>query len=192
MARTRGFRLGAALILLVLAVAGVARAEQAASRRRGSAPAVAATAFGSTDAAWVQLMIPMTAQAVTLLDLTAARAASAELAGLATRLGADYRGDLLRLRAALARAGLAATNEHNGHDLPGMITATDLEAIGRRTGAAFDALAARHLREEMRQSVRLARSERRAGRNGDCMALAASIDAARTTALDRLNAVLAP
>jgi hypothetical protein len=137
-------------------------------------------------------MIPMTAQAVTLLDLTAIRAAGAELAGLATRLGADYRGDLLRLRAALARAGLAATNEHNGHDLPGMITAADLDAIGRRTGADFDALAARHLREEMQQSVRLARSERQAGQNGDCAALAASIGTARSTALVRLNAVTGP
>jgi uncharacterized protein (DUF305 family) len=187
----RGVRLGAALVVVVLAAAGVSRAAQSVGRRPASTPAVAAAAFGGTDTAWLQLMIPMTTQAVLLLDLTASRATAA-VAGLAARLVADYRGDLLRLRATLARAGLSPTNEHNGHDLPGMITAADLGAIGRRTGADFDALAVRHLREEMAQSVRLARSERQAGRNGDCRTLAASIDTARTTALDRLNAVLGP
>jgi uncharacterized protein (DUF305 family) len=192
MGQLRGYRLGAALVLIALAVAGVSRAELPARRRPPSTQAVAAAAFGSTDTAWIQLMIPMTAQAVILLDLTATRASTAALAGLATRLGADYRGDLLRLRATLARTGLAATTEHNGHDLPGMITAADLEAIGQRSGAAFDAVAVRHLREEMAQSARLARSEQLAGRNGDCTALAASIGTTRTAALDRLNAVLGP
>jgi uncharacterized protein (DUF305 family) len=185
----RGFRAGAALVV-VLALAAVSYGERAVSRRPASTVAVAA--FGATDTAWIQLMIPMTAQAVTLLDLTASRAADAELAGLATRLGADHRGDLLRLRAALARAGLAATHEHDGHDLPGMITAADLAAVGQRTGAGFDALAVARLHEEMEQSVRLARAEQQAGQNGGCKALTASIEQARTTALGQLDAVIGP
>jgi hypothetical protein len=185
----RRFRPGAALVALALALACVTSAEQSAGTRQSSTPVVT-TAFGGTDLAWTRLMIPMTAQVVTLLGLTAGRASDADLAGLATRLGADYRGDLLRLRTALARAGLAATNEHDGHDLPGMITAADLEIIGRRTGADFDALLAQHLREEMEQSVRLARSEQQAGQNGDCKMIAASIEMTRAASLDRLNAVI--
>jgi uncharacterized protein (DUF305 family) len=188
----RRFRSGAPLVVVVLAVAGVACAQRTESTPPASGPAVVTTAFGGTDTAWTQLMIPMTAQAVTLLELTATRASAAELAGLAGQLGVDYRGDLRRLRTALARAGLAATNEHDGHDLPGMITAADLAVIGQRTGAEFDAVVTAHLREEMEQSVRLARSEQEAGQNSDCKAIAASIEETRTTSLNRLNAVIRP
>jgi uncharacterized protein (DUF305 family) len=148
--------------------------------------------FGGTDIAWTQLMIPMTAQAVTLLGLTAARASSPRLSRLATGLGAGYRGDLRRLRTALSRGGIAETREHDGHDLPGMITPADLTAIGASTGPAFDALAAGHLREEMEQSARLARSEQRSGHSGECTALAASIERARAASLARLSAAIAP
>jgi uncharacterized protein (DUF305 family) len=193
----RRFGPGATLVVVVLAVACVSCAKQPESPRPASTPAVGATVLAGTDMAgtdmaWTQLMIPMTAQAATLLELTATRASNAELAGLATQLDADYRGELLRLRAALTRAGLAPTNEHDGHDLPGMITAADLEVIGQRTGADFDALVAAHLREEMEQSVRLARAEQQAGQNGDCKAIAASIEKARTTSLNHLNAVIRP
>jgi uncharacterized protein (DUF305 family) len=194
----RRFRPGAALVVGFLAVvllgmvflgmACVSCAEQPAASSR----AVVRTAFGGTDTAWTQLMIPMTAQAVTILELTANRASDAGLAGLATELGADYRGELLRLRTALTRAGLAETKEHEGHELPGMITDADLRIIGQRTGADFDALVVQHLREEMQQSVRLARSEQQAGQNGDCKAIAASIEKARTASLDRLDAVTGP
>jgi uncharacterized protein (DUF305 family) len=181
---------GAVSAVAVLAAACVSCAGQPGARRPAPIAAVTTVAFGGTDAAWTQLMIPMTAQALRLLQLTALRASDARLARLATQLGTGYRGDLQRLRTALGRAGLAPTTEHDGHDLPGMVTPGDLQAIGTRTGPAFDAAAAAQLREEMEQSIRLARSEQRAGRSGDCRAIAASIEKARTGSLGRLNAVI--
>jgi uncharacterized protein (DUF305 family) len=186
----RRVRRGAALVVVVLVVACVACAERPESARPGSSAAMATTAFGGTDTAWTQLMIAMTAQAATLLEVTATRAAGGELAGLATRLDAEYRGELRLLRTALTGAGLTPTNVHDGHELPGMITPADLEVIGQRTGPDFDALVVAHLREEMEQSVRLARSEQRTGQNDDCKAIAVSIDKARTTSLKHLNAVI--
>jgi uncharacterized protein (DUF305 family) len=188
----RRSRPGAALVVVVLAVACVSCAEQRQSLRPGSTPAVVTTVLGGTDAAWTQLMIPMTAQVVTLLELTTTRARNAELAMLATQLDTDYRSELLRLRTLLARAGLTPTNEHDGHDLPGMITAADLTVIGVRTGADFDALVVANLREEMEQSIRLARSEQQAGQNAECKAIAAAIEKTRAISLNRLNAVIGP
>ncbi|MDQ1659470.1 MAG: hypothetical protein QOD41_4553 [Cryptosporangiaceae bacterium] len=178
-------RLGCVALLAVLAAA-------CASPARPATRAAMTTSLGGTDVAWTQLMIPMTAQAVSLLGLTAARASSPGLPALATRLRSDYRADLARLRAVLSRAGIAETHEHDGHDLPGMVTPADLAAIGAGTGPGFDALAARHLREEMEQSVRLARSEQRSGHSPECTALAASIERARGSALARLSAVIGP
>jgi uncharacterized protein (DUF305 family) len=149
-----------------------------------SAPA---TGLGGTDLAWTQLMIPMTAQAATLLDLVATRAGDAGLAAYAARLAPAYRTETERLRALLTAAGIAETREHEGHDLPGMITPDDLAALGARQGEAFDTLAAGQLREELEQAVRLARSEQQAGRDSGCRAVAASIEAARSASLAELD-----
>ncbi|MDT4985915.1 MAG: hypothetical protein QOI74_9 [Micromonosporaceae bacterium] len=184
----RRFRLGAAVVAVTLALVCAACAGRLEHRRPASTPAAVTIAFGGTDTAWTQLMIPMTAQVVTLLELTAARAANPDLARLATQLSAGYRGELVRLRTALSHAGLTATNEHDGHDLPGMVTPADLDVIGQRTGADFDALVVANLREEMQQSIRLAGSEQRSGQNVGCRAIAASIEKNRTASLNQLNA----
>jgi uncharacterized protein (DUF305 family) len=186
----------AAVLVAVCVVGCVAcgrsahRVAPAAGQATSGQSTLGQATFGGTDVAWIQLMIPMTAQADSLLELTAHRASDVGLAELAAQLRAGYRDELRRLRAALVRAGLTPTHEHDGHDLPGMITAADLASLGGRTGAGFDADAVRQLREEMEQSVRLARSEQQAGRNGDCMMIAASIERARTSALRRLSAVI--
>jgi len=135
-------------------------------------------------------MIPMAGQAAALLDLVATRSGDAALVSYALRLAPAYRSEAERLRGVLASAGLPETREHDGHDLPGMVTPDDLAALGARDGDGFDTEAVRQLREEMEQSVRLARSERQAGRDGVCLALAAAVEAARTAFLDELGVLL--
>ncbi|GIJ48770.1 hypothetical protein Val02_56560 [Virgisporangium aliadipatigenens] len=173
------------VLLLVLVMCGACGGPppQAPPASASAAPSSSTTGLGGTDLAWTQLMIPMTAQAAALLDLVAARAGDAGFAAYAARLAPAYRQETERLRAFLAAAGVPETNEHEGHDLPGMVTATDLTALGAQSGGAFDASAAGQLREEMEQSVRLARSEQQAGRDAGCKAIAADIESARTRAL---------
>lgn len=184
----------AALLLLIVGLGGGCGHPLPASSPAagGRSPSAVAIALGGTDTAWTQLMIPMTAQAATLLELTAHRAGNPRLATLAAGLGTQYRAELGRLRGLLASAGIAETNEHEGHDLPGMITAADLAGLDGRAGADFDAAAGAQLREEMRQSVRLARSEQQAGRDGGCKAIAAAIETARTASLADLTAAIGP
>src|SRR5262245_30007323 len=47
--------------------------------------------FNATDVAWLQLMIPMTEQAVRLLDLAPDKAADPRITRLSRSLSADYR-----------------------------------------------------------------------------------------------------
>ncbi|WP_406311487.1 DUF305 domain-containing protein [Streptosporangium sp. NBC_01639] len=182
-------------------VAGcVARSETAAPGHRHESPAAAVTTppavvtttppaatmaapvasgFNATDTAWLQLMIPMDERTLPLLDLGAERGHDPAVRRLAARIGKAHLAELGRLRKTLGRTGLPPTNVHAGHDMPGMVTAADLTALGAATGPSFDRLFADHLREHLDQSAALARSEQTAGADGDTRALAAAVERAR-------------
>ncbi|MCK2213087.1 DUF305 domain-containing protein [Actinomadura sp. ATCC 31491] len=94
-----------------------------------------------------------------------------------------------RLRALLARTGVAgAANPHAGHDMPGMPTAADLEALEGLRGAGFDRRFAALLRAYLGQLVLVADGERRSGQAADVRALAAAMSRAHAAELGSLAA----
>ncbi|MEV0008597.1 DUF305 domain-containing protein [Streptomyces sp. NPDC051840] len=141
-----------------------------------SAPAPSA---GPTDSAWVQLMIPMDDSAVALLDLAAERATRTGLRSWASRLREDLATELAGLRALRDGMRLPDTDVHEGHDMPGMVTATDLEAAGSTRGEAFDRLLVARIRDHLRQSERVSRSETSEGEAPEARALARTLVADR-------------
>jgi hypothetical protein len=106
----------------------------------GTAPAASppASAFNSTDTAWLQLMIPMDERLVAALDLVPGRG-SPPLTELAVRVSAHHRTTLVHLRQLRDEAGLPATSPHLGHEMPGMVPTADLDLLRASTGATFDA-----------------------------------------------------
>ncbi|MFC7647768.1 DUF305 domain-containing protein [Streptosporangium lutulentum] len=143
--------------------------------------------FNATDVAWMQLMIPMDEQLLTMLELAPKRTSNPEVTRLAERFAADHRAELLRLRELLDRSGAPTTNVHEGHDMPGMVTAEDLRVIDRTTGAAFDRLFAKNMREHLEQGVLLSRGVRGSGADQGTRELAGSIEKTRAAQLDRLD-----
>lgn len=158
-----------------------------------SSPAPPSTAPSSaasttpTDAAWVQLMTPMNQQAVKLLELAADRAAEPRLRSFATRLRTGQEAELGRLRTLLARMGLPDTDVHAGHDMPGMVTERDLEAAASAGGAAFDRLLLTEVRDHLRQSAQVSRSEVASGGRADARRLADTLVTAREASLAELE-----
>ncbi|GHH80950.1 hypothetical protein GCM10018781_62510 [Kitasatospora indigofera] len=150
------------------------------------AASIAGAAFNPTDLAWLQLAAPMTEQALRLAELVTARAASPDLRELAAAVTAADGADLTRLHALLVRADADQARPHEGHDMPGMTTATEYAAAQQETGAAFDRLVSTYLREYLEQSVRLADSENAAGRDHATRELAADIRRSRGAELARL------
>ncbi|WP_324799949.1 DUF305 domain-containing protein [Streptomyces cyaneofuscatus] len=184
----------ALLILLALtAAAGCSTATEPAPRPsavRNTAPAPSASASGTpTDAAWVQLMTPMNEKAVALLTLAADRAAEPRVRAFATRLRGDQEAELGRLRPLLARMGLPDTDVHAGHAMPGMVTESDLAAAKAAKGAAFDRLFLTQIRDHLRHSAQVSRSEVAAGARADAKRLAAALVTARQAALTELEAL---
>ncbi|WP_031080916.1 DUF305 domain-containing protein [Streptomyces sp. NRRL WC-3549] len=142
-----------------------------------------------TDAAWVQLMIPMDEGAVALLDLAAEKATDPRLRSYSARLRTAQETELTALRGLRERMGLPDTDVHEGHEMPGMVTATDLERADATGGAAFDRLLATELRDHLRQSAQVSRSETTAGGSAEAKERATALVAAREEQLTGLEAV---
>ncbi|MEV7876118.1 DUF305 domain-containing protein [Streptomyces microflavus] len=158
--------------------------------RTAAAPSPTASPSASstpTDAAWAQLMTPMNEKALALLTLAADRGTEPRLRAFATRLHSGQEAELGRLRPLLARMGLPDTDVHAGHDMPGMVTEADLEAAGAAEGGAFDRLFLTGIRDHLRHSAQVSRSEITAGARADAKQLAADLVTAREAALTELE-----
>ncbi|WP_405142428.1 DUF305 domain-containing protein [Sphaerisporangium sp. NBC_01403] len=151
------------------------------------ATADTAGSFNVTDVAWLQLMIPMTEQAVRLLELAPARSADPDVRRFAAEAGGDRRTTLHRLRELLRRAGVPESKEHDGHDMPGMVTAADFAVLNKASGASFDRLFRQDAREYLSQSVVVARGEQGSGADRETKAFAASMEKLHAAQLTRLR-----
>ncbi|MFF5089285.1 DUF305 domain-containing protein [Streptomyces niveus] len=180
----------AAALLVLLAVPGCSGATPASTPVRTSPVSVPATTpSGATDAAWLQLMTPMNEGAVELLTMAADRATDPGLRSWATRLAAAHRAELDRMRPLLKQLGLPATNVHEGHEMPGMVTPGDLARARAAKGAAFEKVVVVQIREHLEHSARVSRSEVDAGSEAAAKKLAASLVEARAAELAALKRV---
>ncbi|SDZ15542.1 Uncharacterized conserved protein, DUF305 family [Micromonospora pattaloongensis] len=171
----------AALLAGLLFVAVPAAGACASAPSAPPAPTPAGAGFGRTDAAWIQLMIPMNEQVLEALALVPRQSSDARLRALAGRIAENRRAELEELRRLRGRAGLPTANEHEGHDLPGMVVAADLVALRSLRAARFDRAIAETLREHVEQGARLADAERTGGTDPETRRIAARVQQARAT-----------
>lgn len=185
-------------LLAALGLGGAAGCSSAAdsaprtAKVRESAPGVSPAPSGtasatSTDIGWVQLMTPMNQQAVKLLTLAAERAAEPRVRAFAVRLRTGHEAELDRLRPLLTRMGLPRTDVHAGHDMPGMVTEQDLETAHAAEGPALDRLVLARIRDHLRQSAQVSRSEITSGGRADARELARALVTAREGFLAELE-----
>ena len=135
-------------------------------------------------------MAAMNERVLPVLDLAEQRATDPAARRLARDARTDHLAELARLRDLLDTAGLPPDNPHRGHDMPGMPTAAQLDALRSATGPAFDRLFAQALRAHLDQGLNLADGERRSGASARVKELAGAVEQARSahrTRLDRLD-----
>ncbi|MEV5716644.1 DUF305 domain-containing protein [Amycolatopsis mediterranei] len=142
--------------------------------------APAPTAFNPTDVAWLQLVVPMTENALTAARLAPEHTASAAVRSAAEICSGSQERLLTRLRAVRDRAGLPAGDVHSGHRMPGMVTAADLIALRGDRGAGFDRRLVALLRAHAAQLVVLARGEQASGADAETRELAREVGAEGT------------
>ncbi|WP_434443952.1 DUF305 domain-containing protein [Lentzea sp. E54] len=169
-----------AAVLLVVAGCG--------TTVRASTPSGAPSAdLTATDLAFAELVIPQNESALAALALTATRPGST-LRPVTDQVAATYRDELARVRDVLARAGRPETRQHDGHDMPGMITAAELAAIGTAEDTAFDEHLRTVLRTQFEEARTVARAELSAGTSKPVLDLGAHIERTRTEFLTLLGA----
>jgi hypothetical protein len=180
------------ITLVALVAAAVALAAfylwRPAPSPRPVSPAGAASSSSSngTDAAWLKLMIAMNESTVVLLDKAATRVTDPRLATFVTTLVASHKTELDEMRGIAERQNVTVTNEHEGHELPGIVTPADLARIEASAGTAFDDAVRECLREHLEQGARLAGSEQRAGSNDETRRFAVRVEQARRADLARM------
>ncbi|MFF0365892.1 DUF305 domain-containing protein [Micromonospora sp. NPDC005087] len=152
-----------------------------------AAPTGTAGPFSPTDTAWLQLTVAMAERVLPVLELVPARTTDPAWRRLAAQIEATHRADLVVSCRLLGDSGAPATNPHEGHDMPGMISPDELAALRSATGKAFHRLLAGHLRAHLTQAVRIAAAEQRGGVHPATIALAAAVVRGGTADLARLD-----
>lgn len=188
----------AAALLVAVLLAGGCADSAAPSSPPGGTPVSTASAvpdrtpgpsgrFNGTDIAWLQLAVAMHERVLPLLEMVPERTTEPAVRRLAAQVRESHRADLDRSRRLLDRSGAPKTNPHEGHDMPGMMSAAELTALGTASRTEFRRLFGQHLREHLEQSVRVAAAEQRSGADPETTALASTIVRSGTEQLAQLG-----
>lgn len=173
------------MVLLALALAACGQQAPAAPPTT-TTTTQAATDFGDTARAFVELAIATDEQAVKLLDAGVERAVDPALRALAGELAAVRRTEMHELHTLLEAAGVPFVNNHVGHDMPGMPTDTELTTL-TEAAAGFDAEFARLVRAHLEESAVVAKSAAESVEHPETKAAAERIAEERAAALARLS-----
>lgn len=141
----------------------------------------------STDMAWAQLTVALNERALQVLRLVPDRAGDERLQTFAAEVAAEHDDETAQLRDLLRRMGAPDTNPHEGHNMPGMSTPEQIEAMTQASGEPFDSLFFASMRDHLTQCHSLAISMRQAGDFPLVASIAAAIQDTRQRELDRLS-----
>jgi uncharacterized protein (DUF305 family) len=150
-------------VLAVLAATGLCGCGAEAPAAPPPPATTAATVFGGTDRAWIEINIAMNDELVPLLDLAPAHSRDNGIKALAAQVKSMNEREGQALRDLHTAAGLPAENPHKGMPMPGMVTPEIVAAAAASEGPAFDRTFREHVRAHYEQGVRLAESETKAG-----------------------------
>ena len=184
-----------AVVALLAGVMGLASGCGGSSAASAPPPPPANTvvatdpAFNPTDLAWIELMVPMDEQLLRVLAMAEKQAASPAVRTFAASIASGHQAELTQLNALRTRAKAPTANQHEGHDMPGMMTDPEIVALSNTTGPAFDQLFEKNLKEHLEQSIIVARSIHTAGQEPAVKKLATSIELTRSAQLEHLAAL---
>jgi uncharacterized protein (DUF305 family) len=149
------------------------------------------------DEEFARQMIPHHQQAVMMARLADTNDAGPEVRALATRIAKAQRPEIETMRGWLEDWG-----SDNGHDMgdmgdmgssdmPGMMSSTDMSALQRARGDAFDRLFLTQMIEHHRGAIEMAKTEQSRGKSKAAIKLAGSIEKAQTTEIAEMEQLLA-
>ncbi|WP_371779687.1 DUF305 domain-containing protein [Streptosporangium subroseum] len=200
---TRRAAIAAAAVVTAAAVLGACGGENVLSRGSGDIVAVAARAtpppssstHNAADVSFAQQMIPHHRQAVAMADLAATRASSPEVKALAARIKAEQGTEIETMSGWLRSWGERVPGDTSGmdnpgHDMPGMMSAEEMDRLSEASGKTFDTMFLQMMIAHHRGAVAMAGTERSTGSYPPAKDLAKTIIASQNKEIDQMESLL--
>ncbi|WP_329376807.1 DUF305 domain-containing protein [Streptomyces sp. NBC_01351] len=151
----------------------------------------------AADVAFAKGMIPHHRQAVEMADLAPSRAESAEVKKLAEEIKKAQDPEIRTLSGWLTSWGEQVPAEgaadHSGHGAGGaggMMTAGEMDQLGKSSGKAFDTAFMQLMIKHHEGAVAMARTEKTEGAFPEAKTMADAIISSQTAEIDRMNGLL--
>lgn len=134
------------------------------------------------DVSFAKDMVPHHQQAVVMSDMALAQTTNPQVLDLANRIKGAQASEISMMNGWLGAWGEAAT-DHSGHDagamkgMNGMVSDTDMAALGAASGAQFDQLFLQQMTAHHQGALEMARTQVAKGKFGPAKALARDITA---------------
>ncbi len=193
----------AAATSLVLAACGAADDGATAGHGGHAAPSPSPTAsspaaqgqHNAADVAFAQGMIPHHRQAVEMADLAPSRAGSAEVKQLAEAIKKAQDPEIKILSGWLTAWGEqvpgAGAGDHSAHGAGGgMMTAEEMDGLGKASGKAFDTAFMELMIKHHEGAVAMAKTERADGAHPEAKTMAEAIISSQTAEIATMNGLL--
>ncbi|MBF6195436.1 DUF305 domain-containing protein [Nocardia implantans] len=145
------------------------------------------------DVMFLQMMYPHHAQAVEMARLVPSHTDNQQLRALATQIEQAQAPEMQQITTLLQSFGQpapTATEGHGGHDMPGMMSAEQMAALGAASGPDFDRQWLTMMIEHHAGAITMAETELAQGENADAKALAERIIAAQRAEINQMRAML--
>lgn len=153
-------------------------------------------AFNDADVTFAQGMIPHHEQAVEMADiaLDPAIGAGTAVMDLATRIKGAQDPEIQMMSGWLTAwdqpMDMGASDGHDMATMDGMMSADDMNALGKLTGEAFDTMWLEMMIEHHTGAISMAETVKAEGSNPDVLSLADQIITAQQSEIDEMNTLL--
>lgn len=162
-------------------------------------PAVAAQPAGSgqehndADVRFSVEMIPHHQQTIQLAELVAGRTTDPYITGLAAEISEKESKEIAQMAAWLKEWNVPSppADAHQGHDMPGMLTAGEIAMLERASGEEFERLWLRTLSKHLKSGVQMAERVLSSGRHAPTILLAGQMITAQRAEIAEIDERLA-
>ncbi|WP_327090768.1 DUF305 domain-containing protein [Nonomuraea sp. NBC_01738] len=151
----------------------------------------AGAAFNDADVMFAQMMIPHHEQAVEMAELAESRASDQEIKDLAAKIKGAQDPEIQTMKSWLTAWGKPVPSGGMNHDMPGIMSASEMKELEAAKGAAFDRKFAKMMIAHHKGAVDMARTEQRDGTNPEAVALAKAIETAQQEEIAQMEKLLA-
>jgi len=190
--------LGTAVMVGALVLAGCSDSgDTTTDDGAGGQPESTQQSFNDADVTFAQDMIPHHQQAVVMAEMAAAQAESEEVRQLAADIQAAQGPEIDTMSGWLESWGEDVPEDMSGMDagmgmgdMPGMMTAQQMDELMSASGAAFDQMFLTMMIAHHEGAIEMARTEQAEGENPDAVDLAAQIEAQQTAEIATMRDLL--